>query len=155
MLEAMHDTIARNYLDVEIVLEDMVLVLLSIRFYLRIVACCMVFIALIALAAYLQTLPSIFQTSDSLHAARLRTNSQTAYLHNGQLTHSHARMQKSTLPLRLHCLLPLRSLPSLSRGGSSKPVPQLSQPCAILCSKSPVSHARSFHSISRCNRIFL
>ena len=44
---------------------------LSIRFYLRIVAFCMVFIALIALAAYLQTLPSIFQTSDFLHAANL------------------------------------------------------------------------------------
>ena len=80
MLEATHDTIAR---DVEIVLEDMVFVLLSVRFYLRIVAFCMVFIALIALAAYLQTLPSIFQTSDFLHAATLRTNSQTAYLHNG------------------------------------------------------------------------
>ena len=83
MLEAMHDTIARSCPDVEIILEDMVLVLLSIRFYLRIVAFCMVFIALIALAAYLQTFPSIFQTSDFLHAAMLRTNSQTAYLHNG------------------------------------------------------------------------
>ena len=83
ILEAMRDTIARSYLDVEIVLEDMVLVLLGIRFYLRIVAFCMVFTALIALAAYLQTLPSIFQTSDFLHTATLRTNSQTAYLHNG------------------------------------------------------------------------
>ena len=55
ILEAMHDTIARSYLDVEIVLE---LVLLSIRFYLRIVVFCMVFTALIALAAYLQTLLS-------------------------------------------------------------------------------------------------
>ena len=79
----MHDTIARSYLDVEIVLEDMVLVLLSIRFYMRIVAFCMVFTALVALEAYWKTLPSIFQTSDFLHAALLRTNSQTAYLHNG------------------------------------------------------------------------
>ena len=63
--------------------EDMVLVLMSIRFYMRIVAFCMVFTALIALAAYLQTLPSIFQTGDFLQAALLRTNSQTAYLHNG------------------------------------------------------------------------
>ena len=83
ILEAMHDTIARSYLDVEIVLEDMVLVLMSIRFYMRIVAFCMVFTALIALAAYLQTLPSIFQTGDFLQAALLRTNSQTACLHNG------------------------------------------------------------------------
>ena len=83
ILEATHDTIARSYLDVEIVLEDMVLVLLSVRFYIRIVAFCMVFTALIALAAYLQTLPSIFQTSDFVHAAMLRVNSQTAYLHSG------------------------------------------------------------------------
>ena len=83
ILEAMHDTMARSYLDVEIVLEDMVLVLLGIRFYIRIVAFCMVFPALIALAAYLQTLPSIFQTSDFVHAAMLRVNSQTAHLHSG------------------------------------------------------------------------
>ena len=92
----MHDAITRSYLDVEIVLEDMVFVLLSIRFYLRIVAFCMVFIALIALAAYLQTLPSIFQTSDFLHAAMLRINSQTAYLHNGYSARMHA--EKSSSP---------------------------------------------------------
>ena len=38
ILDAMHETIARSYLDLEIVLEDFMFVLLSIRFYMRIVA---------------------------------------------------------------------------------------------------------------------
>ena len=38
ILDAMHATMARSYLDLEIVLEDLILVLLSIRFYIRIVS---------------------------------------------------------------------------------------------------------------------
>ena len=52
ILDAMHETIARSYLDLEIVLEDFMFVLLSIRFYIRIVAFCMVMMTLFAFARH-------------------------------------------------------------------------------------------------------
>ena len=83
ILDAMHETIARSYLDLEIVLEDFILVLLSIRFYIRIVAFCMVLMTLFAFAAFLQTLPSVFQTEDFLRASLLRAHQHAATLHAG------------------------------------------------------------------------
>ena len=83
ILDAMHETIARSYLDLEIVLEDFMFVLLSIRFYIRIVAFCMVLMTLFAFAAFLQTLPSVFQTEDFLTASLLRAHQHAATLHAG------------------------------------------------------------------------
>ena len=50
ILDAMHTTMARSYLDLEMVLEDLILVMLSIRFYIRIVAFCIVLMTLFAFA---------------------------------------------------------------------------------------------------------
>ena len=78
ILDATHATIARSYLDLELVLEDLFLVLLSTRFYIRIVAFCMVLMTLFAFAAYVQNLPSVFQTGDFLTAALLRSHQHAA-----------------------------------------------------------------------------
>ena len=83
ILDAMHATMARSYLDLEMVLEDLILVVLSIRFYIRIVAFCMVLMTLFALAAHLQNLPSVFQTGDFLRASLLRAHQHAAALHAG------------------------------------------------------------------------
>ena len=83
ILDAMHETIARSYLDLEIVLEDFMFVLLSIRFYIRIVAFCIITMTLFAFAAFLQTLPSVFQTEDFLTASLLRAHQHAATLHAG------------------------------------------------------------------------
>ena len=83
ILDAMHETIARSYLDLEIVLEDFMFVLLSIRSYMRIVAFCMVMLTLFAFAAFLQTLPSVFQTEDFLTASLLRAHQHASILHAG------------------------------------------------------------------------
>ena len=83
ILDAMHATMARSYLDLEMVLEDLTLVMLSIRFYIRIVAFCMVLMTLFAFAAYLQNLPSVFQTGDFLRASLLRAHQHAAALHAG------------------------------------------------------------------------
>ena len=80
ILDAMHETIARSYLDLEIVLEDF---MLSIRFYIRIVAFCMVMMTLFAFAAFLQTLPFVLQTEDFLTASLLRAHQHAATLHAG------------------------------------------------------------------------
>ena len=69
ILDAMHATMARSYLDLEIVLEDLILI--------RIVAFCMV--TLFAFAA----LPSVFQTEDFLRASLLRAHQHAAALHAG------------------------------------------------------------------------
>ena len=83
ILDAMHETIARSYLDLEIVLEDFMFVLLSIRSYMRIVAFCMVMLTLFAFAAFLQTLPSVFQTEVFLTASLLRAHQHASTLHAG------------------------------------------------------------------------